>query len=181
VKIGFDTPPNETIISHLDSHQADFGLTITSVDHPALESRALREGRLLCAMPKNHPLSRKRFIHPRDLTDTTYISYPPFSPIGITIDDAFREHGEVQHPDIEVRYCFSACTLVNAGVGVAVVDEFALYGTTMTNIVTRPFRTNRRIVVRLSYAKANPLSRLAKLFIDRYLWSGIGMPKERAK
>jgi hypothetical protein len=73
-----------------------------------------------------------------------------------------------------VRYCFSACTLVNAGVGVAIVDEFALYGTTMPNIVTRPFRTSRRVVVKLSYAKANPLSRLANLFIDQYLWHGIG-------
>jgi DNA-binding transcriptional LysR family regulator len=181
VKIGFDTPPNETIISHLDSHQADFGLTITSVDHPALESRVLREGRLVCALPKDHPLTRKKFIHPRDLADTTYISYPPFSPIGMIVDDAFREHREVQHADIEVRYCFSACTLVNAGVGVAVVDEFALYGATMPNIVTRPFRTNRRVVVKLSYAKANPLSRLAKLFIEQYLWHGTGAPPPKGQ
>ncbi len=170
VKIGFDTPPNETIVTHLDSHQADFGLTITAVDHPALESRLLREGRLVCAMPKDHPLARKKSIQPKDFADTTFISYPRFSPIGIIIDDAFREHGEVQHADIEVRYCFSACTLVNAGVGVAIVDEFALYGNSMPNIVIRPFRSKLRVAVMLSYAKANPLSRLAKIFIDEYLW-----------
>ncbi|MDA0997617.1 MAG: LysR family transcriptional regulator [Proteobacteria bacterium] len=172
VKICFDTPPNETIITHLDSHQADFGLTITAVNHPALENRKLREGRLVCVLPKDHPLTRKKFIQPKDFANTTFISYPRFSPIGIIVDDAFREHGEVHHADIEVRYCFSACTLVNAGVGVAVVDEFALFGSSMPNLVTRPFRTNHRVAVTLSYAKANPLSRLAQLFIDDYLWQG---------
>lgn len=170
VKIGFDALPNETIISHLDSHQADFGVTITTVDHPALESRVLREGRLICALPRGHPLARKRTIKPGDLAGATMISYPRFSPIGIVVDDAFREHGEMQHVDIEVRYCYSACTLVDAGVGVAVVDEFAINPAIMPNIVTRPFKTTQRVPVTLSYAKQNPLSRLANIFIHEYLW-----------
>ncbi len=170
VKIGFDTVGNDTIVTYLDSHQADFGLTITAINHPSLEGRVLREGRLVCAIPKDHPLSRKKFILPKDLLGTTFVSYPRFSPIGIIVDDAFREHGEILRADVEVRYCFTACTLVNAGVGVAIVDEFALLGHDMPNIVTRPFKTSFRVAVKLSYAKANPLSRLAKLFIDEYLW-----------
>lgn len=172
VKIGFDTLGNDTIVAYLDSHQADFGLTITSINHPSLEGRVLREGRLVCAIPKDHPLSRKKFILPKDLVGTTFVSYPRFSPIGIIVDDAFREHDEILRADVEVRYCYTACTLVNAGVGVAVVDEFALLGQDMPNIVTRPFKTSFRVAVKLSYAKANPLSRLAKLFIDEYLWRG---------
>ena len=170
VKIGFDTLPNETIVSHLDSHQADFGLTITKVDHPSLESRVLREGRLVCALPQGHPLTKKREIRPRDLAEVTLVSYPRFSPIGIVIDDAYREHGEIQRVDIEVRYCHSACVLVNAGVGAAVVDEFAVDPSTMTRIVVRPFKTNHRVPVTLSYAKQNPLSRLAGIFLEDYLW-----------
>lgn len=170
VKIGFDMLGNDTIVTHLDSHQADFGLTITAVNHPSLEGRVLREGLLVCAIPKDHPLSRKKFILPKDLLGTTFVSYPRFSPIGIIVDDAFREHGEILKADVEVRYCYTACTLVNAGVGVAIVDEFALLGQDMPNIVTRPFKTSFRVAVKISYAKANPLSRLAKLFIDEYLW-----------
>lgn len=172
VKIGFDILDNDTIVSYLDSHQADFGLTITAINHPSLEGRMLREGRLVCAIPKDHPLSRKKFILPKDLLGTTFISYPRFSPIGIIVDDAFKEHDEIFRADVEVRYCYTACTLVNAGVGVAVVDEFALLGQEMQNIVTRPFKTSFRVAVILSFAKANPLSRLAKMFIDEYLWRG---------
>jgi DNA-binding transcriptional LysR family regulator len=124
----------------------------------------------VCAIPKDHPLSRKKFILPKDLISTTFVSYPRFSPIGIIVDDAFREHGELLKADVEVHYCYTACTLVNAGVGVAIVDEFSLLGQDMPNIVTRPFKTISRIGVTLSYAKANPLSRLAKVFINEYLW-----------
>lgn len=170
VKFGFDMLGNDTIVTYLDSHQADFGLTITAVNSPSLEGRVLREGRLVCAIPKDHPLSRKKFILPKDLLGTTFVSYPRFSPIGIIVDDAFREHGEILKADVEVQYCYTACTLVNAGVGVAIVDEFALLGQDMANIVTRPFKTSFKVQVTLSYAKANPLSRLAKLFIDEYLW-----------
>ena len=174
VKIGFDTMGNDTIVAYLDSHQADFGLTTTAINHPSLENRTLREGRLVCAIPKDHPLARKKFVLPKDLVGTTFISYPRFSPIGIIVDDAFREHEEIFRADVEVRYCYSACKLVNASVGVAVVDEFALMGNDMPNIVIRPFRTTSRVAVILSYAKANPLSRLAKLFIDEYLWRNVG-------
>jgi len=170
VKIGFDTPPNDVIIAQLDSHQADFGLTITPINHPTLESHIVRDGRLVCVLPKGHPLSRKRTVSPKDLAETTYISYPRFSPIGSIVDNAFREQGEVQQVDIEVRYCYSACTLVNAGVGVAVSDEFAVDPVAMPNVVTRPLRTQQRAPVLLSHAKANPLSRLARLFIEEYLW-----------
>lgn len=173
VKISFDMLSNDAIATDLDSHQADFGLTITAVDHPSLEGPILREGLLVCAIPKDHPLSRKKFILPKDLIANTFVSYPRFSPIGIIVDDAFREHGEVLKADVEVQYCYTACTLVNAGVGVAIVDEFSLLGQDMPNIVTRPFKTISRVGVTLSYAKANPLSRLAKLFINDYLWGGV--------
>ena len=170
VKISFDMLSNKAIAAGLDSHQADFGLTITAVDHPSLEGQVMREGLLVCAIPKNHPLSHKKIILPKDLISNFFVSYPRFSPIGVIVDDAFKEHGEVLKADVEVHYCYTACKLVNAGVGVAIVDEFSLLGQDMPNIVTRPFKTISRIGVSLSYAKANPLSRLAKVFIEEYLW-----------
>ena len=181
VKIGFDMLTNDAIASHLDSHQADFGLTITGINHPSLEGRVLREGLLVCAIPKDHPLSRKKFIQPKDIVGTTFISYPRFSPIGIIVDDSFREHGEVLRADVEVQYCYTACTLVNAGLGVAVVDEFALLGQNMPNIIVRPFKTSFRVAVELTHAKANPLSRLAKLFINDYLWRSAAVMSGKRK
>lgn len=82
------------------------------------------------------------------------------------VDDTFHERGETQHVGIEVRFCFSACTLVNAGVGLAVVDEFTVCLNPFSNVETRPFKTTQRVIVSLSHAKQNPLSRLAKIFVN---------------
>lgn len=173
VKISFDMLSNKAIAAGLDSHQADFGLTITALDHPSLNCQVMRQGMLVCAIPKNHPLNKKKFILPRDLISNVFVSYPRFSPIGVIVDDAFKEHGEVLKADVEVHYCFTACKLVNAGVGVAIVDEFSLLGQDLPNIVTRPLKTISQIAVTLSHAKANQLSRLANVFIEEYLWRDV--------
>ena len=164
---------NKAIAVGLDSHQADFGLTITALDHPSLNCQVMRQGMLVCAIPKNHPLSQKKFILPKDLISNVFVSYPRFSPIGVIVDDAFKEHGEVLKADVEVHYCYTACKLVNAGVGVAIVDEFSLLGQDLPNIVTRPLKTIAQIAVTLSNAKANQLSRLANVFIEEYLWRDV--------
>ena len=122
-----------------------------------------------CAMPKGHALARRKTVRPRALRDAHLISYSRISPIGVIVDDAFREHGETQHVGIEVRVCFSACTLVNAGVGFAAVDEFTVCLNTFSNVETRPFKTTQRVTVSLSRAKQNPLSRLAKIFVNAHL------------
>ncbi len=103
---------------------------------------------------------------PRDLRDGHLISYSRIPPIGVIVDDAFREHGETQHVGIEVHFRFSACMRVNAGVGFAVVDEFTVCLNTFSNVETRPFKTTQRVIVSLSHAKQNPLSRLAKIFVN---------------
>jgi DNA-binding transcriptional LysR family regulator len=170
VKIGFDTPPHENIVELLNSDQADLGLTITPIEHPGIESNVIRHGRLVCALPKHHPLTKKQTIRPRDLRDATMISYPRFSPIGLVVDEAFRDAGEHQEIKINVRFCFTACSLVAAGAGVAVVDEFTVSGEKFRNIEVRPLKTERQVKISLSHSHLRPPSRLAVSFIDNYLW-----------
>lgn len=170
VKVGFDTPSHEHIIDLLTGNQADFGLTITPVDHPALETKVVRRGKLVCVAPKGHPLARKSVIAPKDLADQHLISYPRASPIGLVVDEAFRTDGKYQHININVRFCYTACTLVDAGAGVAVVDEFTASVQNFKNLVVRPFKSNMEVKVSLSFPRLKPLSRLALTFLDDYLW-----------
>ncbi len=170
VKVGFDTPPHEHIIDLLTGNQADFGLTITPIDHPAVETKVVRRGKLVCVMPKGHRLAKKNVIGPKDLRDEHLISYPRASPIGLVVDEAFRTSGEYQKINIDVRFCYTACTLVDAGAGVAVVDEFTVSVQNFTNLVVKPFRSNQDVKVSLSYPRLRPPSRLAMTFLEDYLW-----------
>ena len=170
VKVGFDTPPHEHVIELLTGNQADFGLTITPIDHPALETKIVRRGKLVCVLPNKHRLSAKAVVRPKDLRGEHLISYPRASPIGLVVDEAFRTSGEYQHININVRFCYTACTLVNAGAGVAIVDEFTISVHNFTNLTVRPFKSNLDVKVSLSYPKLTPLSRLATTFLEEYLW-----------
>lgn len=170
VNIGFDTPTHDYIVDLLNSNQADFGITNTPIDHPGIESNIIRHGKLICALPTGHPLTNKKTIRPRDLRGAQLISYPRSSPVGLIVDEAFREVGECQQVKVNVRYFVTACHLVEAGAGVAVVDEFTKNGEKFTNIVTRPFKTKQQAKISLSHSRLRPLSRLAKEFVENYLW-----------
>ena len=170
VKVGFDTPPHEHIVDLLVGDQADFGLTITPIDHPALETTIVRKGKLVCVLPKGHALAGRTAIRPRDLRGEHLISYPRASPIGLVVDEAFREAGEHQRINMNVRFCFTACTLVDAGAGVAIVDEFTVSQRSFADLVVKPFACNQEVAVSLSSSRLRPLSRLATIFLDDYLW-----------
>ena len=172
VKIGFDTPPHENIVDQLNCDQADLALTITPIEHPGVDSRVIRHGGLVCALPKDHPLAAKKTIRPGDLRDVRLISYPRRSPIGMVVDEAFQEAGVHQQIKITVRFCISACTLVEAGAGVAVVDEFTVSGNNFRNLETRPFKTEQQVKISLSRSRLRPPSRLANAFVNGYLWGG---------
>jgi DNA-binding transcriptional LysR family regulator len=173
VKISFDNiSSHENIVDQLNSDQAELALTIMPINHPSINSQILRRGQLVCAIPKGHPLSKKKKIHPRDLRNTRLISYPRFSSIGLVVDEAFREAGEHQQINITVRFCFSACTLVEAGAGIALVDEFTVGGENFSNLEIRPFKSSQQIKVSLSHSRQRPPSRIATAFVEGYLWNG---------
>jgi len=178
VKISFDTPPHKNIVDQLNSNQADLALTIMPIEHPSINSQVVRQGQLVCAIPKGHPLGKKKTIHPYDLRGVQFISYPRFSPIGLVVDEAFREANEYQKVSITVRFCVSACALVEAGVGVALVDEFAVGGGNFCNLEIRPFNSDQQVKISLSHSRQRPPSRIANKFVERCLWNSnkVGEP-----
>jgi DNA-binding transcriptional LysR family regulator len=139
----------------------------------------MRSGQLMCALPKGHPLCEKKVIEFHDLRSVNLISYPRFSPIGQIVDDAFHDANETQQINIEVRFCFTACTLVNAGACVAIVDEFTATMANQENVEIRPLQTNKKVTVSLIYPYDKPLSRLARTFLDDYLWQCYKAPDEK--
>lgn len=139
-------------------HAADLGLGIGPFDHPGITEEAVADGRLVCAVPSGHPLARRKRITARDLARTDLVTYEPDADIARAIE---RQAGDALHdlrPRIEVRSSQAACWFVQRGVGVALVDEFALLGASFPGIVGIPFwpRTGLQLVV--AWGSTAPLS-----------------------
>ena len=81
------------------------------------------------------------------------------------IEAAFRNAGESMDIAIEVNHAFTACMLAGEGVGVALVDPFAL-SLMGDELIVRPFRPAVQLSTRILFSEKRPLSRLALEFIE---------------
>jgi hypothetical protein len=65
-----------------------------------------------------------------------------------------------------VRYCNTACVLAAAGVSAAVVDPFSPRQGGSHDLIVRPFTPRTPVVTYMLWSEAEPLSRLAKAFLN---------------
>lgn len=154
----------DEIIQRLISGRADLGLSITFPRHPALTVRPLAEGELVCACPSDHELAQSRTIKIADLNHVRHISYNSATPLGQLIDAVFLKAGVERRFFCEVRHTSTALEMAACGIGVALVDNFALIGRERSDIAIR--KTNPRLPIALHGVTPNlfPTSHIALQF-----------------
>jgi len=153
----------EEIAEMIVAHQLDVGVSVAPIDVPAARTETIHRAEMVCIVPENHPLAALDVVTPRDIVDHTLISYSGATPVGQMIEAAFRDAGMHRRVDIEVSLSPLACSLVQRGVGVALVDGF-VPRLALPGIVARKFRpqTTQQIVL------VTPLtrSRFASKFVS---------------
>jgi DNA-binding transcriptional LysR family regulator len=82
------------------------------------------------------------------------------------IEEAFHRANTRFAPTIEVRFLNVAASLVEAGLGVAVVDELTGSSEHFSKLIVRPFKPRIGITVSVVHAKDKTLSRLAQIFLE---------------
>jgi DNA-binding transcriptional LysR family regulator len=103
-------------------------------------------------------------ITPADLAPYSLIGYGPQTPYGLHIERALSTSGTSLRFDTVVRFTPVACSLVQAGAGVGIVDEFVIRGGTWPEIEARPFVPHTQMQVHLVTSRLEPLSRVAQAF-----------------
>ena len=167
VKIHLQTLVSPHLAQALLTQQAEVGVaTIFKLDHPNLEVRPIYEDRLVAVLPATHPLADHKELHVRDLVNLNLIGYDVDSPFGQLIEQMFQSEGLEPRLSVEVRLTHIACAMVQAGAGVAIVDELAVVGRVWPDVVVRPILPATVMPVNLLHLRFEPLSRLAQDFID---------------
>jgi len=165
VKITFQYLGYGPLIERVLNHQADIAVTILPVEHPNLEMTMLGTGRLVCICPYNHPLSRRATLSVADLLPYPLISYDRASPFGKMVGDLFEAAGETARPAMEVGSPQNACSLVQAGAGIALVDEFSVRSWPSSQLVVRPVLGTPTLQANLVHQRFEPMSQLAQSFV----------------
>lgn len=167
VKIHLQTLVSPHLAQALLTQQAEVGVaTIFKLDHPNLEVRPIYEDRLVAVLPATHPLADRKELHVRDLAELNLIGYGSDTPFGQLIEQMFEGEGMAPRLSVEVRLTHIACAMVQAGAGVAIVDELAVIGRVWPDVVVRPILPATAMPVNLLHLRFEPLSRLAQDFIE---------------
>ena len=164
VKLTFQYLSHAPLVERLLNRQADLAVTILPMSHPNLETEVLGSGRLVCICPYNHPLARRATLSVADLLPFPLISYDRESPFGRMVGALFEAGGATVRAAIEAGSPQNACALVQAGAGIALVDEFSSRSWGQSRFVVRPMRDAPVLQATLVRLRTEPMSGLAQDF-----------------
>ncbi|WP_417720198.1 LysR family transcriptional regulator [Salipiger sp.] len=169
VALKIDMPSNERIVSMILSGMTEFGLTITPLEHPNLESSLLAKLPIFCVLPKYDALSERETIRPDDLKGRKLISYPRQSEVGRIIESVLPVSARNAAPFVEVRYISMALRVAEATGGIALVDEDTALAANQDVVCVRPVETDQYLPLLATHLKGQKLSLIAERFIEDYV------------
>ncbi|MCO4858187.1 LysR substrate-binding domain-containing protein [Herbaspirillum sp. WGmk3] len=183
VKLTFHCLNYGYLKDRLLSRQADLGIIILPMEHPSLQVTPLCSNRLVCVLPYNHELTRRGTLSLADLRPFPLISYNRDSPFGGIVGRFYQTEEEPLRPIMEVGSPQNACSLVQMGAGVALVDEFSVRSWAGTSqMVVRPVARAPILRANLVHVRTEPLSQLTQAFIAELQQlvraQGYGLPDE---
>jgi DNA-binding transcriptional LysR family regulator len=163
VKVTFQPLTVVPLTQMLLERRADLGAVILPSQHPNLSSEPIGQGDLVVIFPYSHPLASRSMLTIEDLLPYPLVSYRSETPFGTLVEQMFQEAGYVRRVAIEVSSPHNACTLVKAGGGIAIVDEFSAHSAA-GDFVVRPIAHTKTLAINLVQSRFEPLSQLAQDF-----------------
>lgn len=164
VRVEFEILTLQELIARIGANRVDLGLSVLPVDEPTITDSVIMNGGLRVIFRRGHELEKLSEITPADLAPYSLIGYGPQTPYGLHIERALSTSGTSLRFDTVVRFTPVACSLVQAGAGVGIVDEFVIRGGTWPEIEARPFVPHTQMQVHLVTSRLEPLSRVAQAF-----------------
>ncbi len=166
VKVALDTARLDSALEAIESNVADVGLAIEPHPRPALIYQPLVKIGMVCAFPTGSALRKCGVVTPRELATERLIYARTTSRMSALVEQAFHETKTRFSPAIEVRFLNVAASLVEAGLGVAIVDELTISSGHYSKLIVRPFKPHIALSVSAIYAEDKTPSRLARVFLD---------------
>ncbi|CAE6765539.1 LysR family transcriptional regulator [Paraburkholderia haematera] len=165
VRIALHTLIPGALVHSLQTQQVELGIAYMPVAPPTLDSRPLYANRLVAALPAGHPLTARDVIRAAELVNEPLIGYSNDIPFGQLTQQVFGGAESQPSSRVEVKQAHVACAMVQAGIGIALVDEITMQGPIWSNIVTRPIAPEINAPIEIFSVQFQPLSRLAEEFI----------------
>jgi len=150
--------------SMLLERHADIGLVFQKQSHPSLKSVALGKGELVCVFPKGENPTPGERVKFEELADRPYISMTDAGPLGAILNAAMRSENVKLSPSIVAETGFVAASLVRAGLGFTIIDEFTAAAPGGTSLEYRKLDPPVEFSINGLYPETTALSATCKEF-----------------
>lgn len=165
IKVHVRTLIASDLVQALITQEAEVGVAIVPLTHPSLHAQAIYENHLVAVLPASHPLADKQELRARDLEEEDLIGYGTDTPYGQMVQQLFGNRPGVPRLAVEVRLTHIACAMVQAGAGIAIVDEIAVAGRVWPDVVVRPVLPRTTMPLHMLHSNVEPVSQVARDFM----------------
>lgn len=149
------------------SRRADLAISVLPLEDPGVRSEPFAEGEMVCLLPPGHPLAGEGPLPLRAIAAHPLVMYDRAIPFGRLIGRAFETAGVVPRIAMELPRAELALAMVRAGIGLAIVDEFAVAGDLPGGVLRRPIAESIGITLSLLQSRYGPPpGQNARVFMD---------------
>ena len=166
IGVSISSASSPLIIERVGLRQVEIGLVQISGANPGVRIMPLPEPATVCILHKDHPLAAEPVLTPQLLANQVFISLGRNSPTRARVDALFAEHGIHRLQRIEVDLTATVRALVARGLGVSIVDPFAVSSPVDPDVVVRPFQPVIPFEVAAVLPAHRSLSSHAQRFLD---------------
>ncbi len=164
VRIKLLSRSSEIVRELVPTQQFDVAIAELPADHPAVHTEAFNF-QCVCVLPSGHRLARKTSITPEDLSDEPFISLFREHQTYFQVANAFSNAGATWNIVAETQFFATACSFVNYGAGVSIVDPFTANKFQKQGLVVKPFEPVIDYRIGLLYPLDRARSRLLEAFL----------------
>jgi DNA-binding transcriptional LysR family regulator len=161
---------HETLLNHMAqeilSNKVDLAVSVLPLEHANLVASPFTRGHMVCVVPRGHELGQQDRVRIKDLARYPIIAHDPGIPFGQLVSAAFRKANAAIKTRIDIHQTDSACALVRAGAGIAMVDEFTVEGLAWSDLQVLPLAEEILLTPSIVRSKFDQGRTYADKFID---------------
>jgi len=168
------------VLEWVAAHQVDLGIAMMGADRPGVVQEHLMQLEIVCAVPRGHRLAEHEVVEASDLHEESCIWLSSFDRSPTVIDRFVEDAHVLPKSRVEVFMASMACTFVEEGIGVALVDVLTAHENASERVVVRPLRPRVAFDITLLRPAHAPRSKLTDAFVAELkrhaAESGAGQP-----
>ncbi len=138
IRVNYHTTLLHGMAAEVLSNKVDLVVSVLPLEHPHLKVERISKGRMVCVLPEGHDLAALEVVSLADLVKYPLITHHSSIQFGRMVASAFEAAGLELVPHITVLQTEIACSLVRAGAGAAIVDQYTAAGAVWPGLQVRP-------------------------------------------